>query len=209
MSADVSKLLKKIEADKVQFIRLQFTDVPGMPKNAAIPGVQAEKALTEGIWFDGSSIEGFTRIEESDMLLKPDPASYAVLPWRPQEGKVARFMCDVYTYGAKPFEGDPRYVLEKAMATASKMGYTFNTGPELEFFLFNMVDGKPTTQFIDQGCYFDLAPQDKAEDVRPRYRARVKLDGIRDRDVPTTKLPRASTRSTSSTPMHSRPQTGS
>ncbi|MFA5222253.1 MAG: glutamine synthetase, partial [Methanoregula sp.] len=88
MSADVSKLLKKIEADDVKFIRLQFTDVPGIPKNAAIPADYAEKSLTEGTWFDGSSIEGFTRIEESDMLLKADPASYAVLPWRPQEGKV-------------------------------------------------------------------------------------------------------------------------
>jgi glutamine synthetase len=166
MSADVSKLIKKIEADDVKFIRLQFTDVLGMPKNAAIPAAMAEKSLTEGTWFDGSSIEGFTRIEESDMLLKADPSSYAVLPWRPQEGKVARFMCDVYTYGDKPFEGDPRYVLKKIMAEAAKMGYTFNTGPELEFFLFNLIDGKPTTQFPDLGCYFDLAPNDKAEDVR-------------------------------------------
>jgi glutamine synthetase len=166
MSADVSKLLKKIEADDVKFIRLQFTDVPGMPKNAAIPADYAEKSLTEGTWFDGSSIEGFTRIEESDMLLKADPSSYQVLPWRPQEGKVARFMCDVYTYGNKPFEGDPRYILKKTMAEAAKIGFTFNTGPELEFFLFNLVDGKPTTQFPDQGCYFDLAPNDKAEDVR-------------------------------------------
>ena len=166
MSADVSRLLKKIEADQVKFIRLQFTDVLGMPKNAAIPVAQAEKSLTEGTWFDGSSIEGFTRIEESDMLLKADPASYAVLPWRTSEGKVARFVCDVYTYGNKPFEGDPRYVLKRTMAEAAKMGYSFNTGPELEFFLFNMVNGQPTTQFSDRGCYFDLAPNDVGEDVR-------------------------------------------
>ncbi|MCX6690417.1 MAG: type I glutamate--ammonia ligase [Methanoregula sp.] len=166
MSEDVSKLLKKIEADGVKFIRLQFTDVLGMPKNASIPVIQAEKALTEGTWFDGSSIEGFTRIEESDMLLKADPASYSILPWRPQEGKVARFMCDVHTYGNKPFDGDPRNILKKTLAEAAKMGFIFNTGPELEFFLFNLVDGKPTTQFSDSGCYFDLAPNDKAEDVR-------------------------------------------
>ena len=166
MSADVSKLLKKIETDDVKFIRLQFTDVLGMPKNAAIPAAMAEKSLTEGTWFDGSSIEGFTRIEESDMLLKADPASYAVLPWRPQDGKVARFMCDVYTYGDKPFEGDPRYILKKTMSDAAKMGFTFNTGPELEFFLFQMYEGIPTTEFADRGCYFDLAPNDKAEDVR-------------------------------------------
>ena len=166
MSAETTKLLKKIEADGIKFIRLLFTDVVGMPKNAAIPVAQAEKSLTEGTWFDGSSIEGFTRIEESDMLLKADPASYTVLPWRPTEGKVARFICDVYTYGDKPFDGDPRFALKRTMAEAAKMGYTFNTGPELEFFLFNLVDGKPTTQYSDPGAYFDLSPNDKGEDVR-------------------------------------------
>jgi len=166
MPADVTKLLKKIETDKVKFIRLQFTDIEGQPKNVSIPVIQTEKALTEGIWFDGSSIEGFARIEESDMLLKPDPATYAVLPWRPAEGRVARFICDVQTYSNKPFDGDPRYILRKALSEASKMGYTFNTGPELEFFLFKMVDGLPTTQFKDHGGYFDLAPTDSAEDVR-------------------------------------------
>ena len=167
MSKDViGNTLERIAADDVKFIRLQFNDVMGQPKNAAIPVAQAEKALTDGTWFDGSSIEGFTRIEESDMLLRADPASYTVLPWRTAEGKVARFICDVYTYGNKPFEGDPRYILKKTMADAAKMGYVFNTGPELEFFLFKLVDGKPTTQFPDMGGYFDLAPNDSAEDVR-------------------------------------------
>ena len=168
MAKDViGKTLERIEADRVKFIRLQFTDVQGMPKNAAIPVAQAEKALTDGTWFDGSSIEGFTRIEESDMLLKADPSSYAVLPWRTAVGDtVARFVCDVYTYGNKPFEGDPRYVLKKIMAEAAKMGYVFNTGPELEFFLFNLVNGRPTTEFPDLGGYFDLAPNDSGEDVR-------------------------------------------
>jgi glutamine synthetase len=131
-----------------------------------VPVEQAEKALTEGIWFDGSSIQGFARIEESDMLLKPDTATYAILPWRPVEGRVARFICDVCTYGNKPFEGDPRYILRKTIAEAKKMGFTFNTGPELEFFLFKMLDGRPSTQFQDFGGYFDLAPTDLAEDVR-------------------------------------------
>jgi len=166
MSADVSKIVKKIEAEKIKFIRLQFTDIQGLAKNVAIPVIQAEKALTEGIWFDGSSIEGFARIEESDMLLRPDPDSFSILPWRPQEGKVARFICDVQTYGNKPFEGDPRYILRKTLDESAKMGFTFNTGPELEFFLFKMVDGMPTTQFKDHGAYFDLAPTDSAEDVR-------------------------------------------
>jgi glutamine synthetase len=163
---NVEEMLQRIENDLIQFVRLQFTDVSGQPKNAAIPVAQVEKALTEGIWFDGSSIEGFTRIEESDMLLKPDTASYTILPWRSSDVRVARFVCDVYTYGNKPFEGDPRYILKKTMAEAAKMGFSFNTGPELEFFLFNMVDGKLSTQFSDLGCYFDLAPNDKGENVR-------------------------------------------
>ena len=167
MSTDVvSELLERIDADLVKFIRLQFSDIQGLPKNVAIPAAQAEKALTEGIWFDGSSIEGFCRIEESDMLLKPDPNTYAILPWRPENGRVARFICDLETYGGKPFEGDPRYVLRKTIAEAAEMGYTFNTGPELEFFLFAMANGLPTTEFVDVGGYFDLAPNDAAEDVR-------------------------------------------
>jgi glutamine synthetase len=159
-------MLERIDADLVKFLRLQFTDIQGQPKNVAIPVQQAEKALTEGIWFDGSSIEGFARIEESDMLLKPDLATYTILPWRPLDARVARFICDVYTYGDKPFEGDPRYILKKTLEDARKMGFTFNTGPELEFFLFKMVDGRPSTQFQDYGGYFDLAPTDLAEDVR-------------------------------------------
>ena len=162
----VSGMLERIDADLVKFLRLQFTDIQGQPKNVAVPVEQAEKALTEGIWFDGSSIQGFARIEESDMLLKPDPATYAILPWRPVEGRVARFICDVCTYGNKPFEGDPRYILRKTIAEAKKMGFIFNTGPELEFFLFKMMDGRPSVQFQDFGGYFDLAPTDLAEDVR-------------------------------------------
>ena len=167
MSRDiVGEMLERIDADLVKFLRLQFTDIQGQPKNVAIPVQQAEKALTEGIWFDGSSIEGFARIEESDMLLKPDLATYTILPWRPVDSRVARFICDVYTYGNKPFEGDPRYVLKKSLEDAKKMGFIFNTGPELEFFLFKMKDGRPSTQFQDYGGYFDLAPTDLAEDVR-------------------------------------------
>ena len=162
----ITDILQRIEADNVKFIRLQFTDLLGQPKNVAIPAEQAEKALTDGIWFDGSSIEGFARIEESDMLLKPDLATYTILPWRPAEARVARFICDIYTYGNKPFEGDPRFVLKKTIAEAAKMGFTFHTGPECEFFLFKMENGRPSTQFEDFGGYFDLAPSDAAEDVR-------------------------------------------
>jgi len=165
--AKVSEMIARVKADNVKFIRLQFTDILGIPKNVAIPVIQLEKALTEGIWIDGSSIEGFTRIDESDMILKPDINTYSILPWRPAEKKVARFICDVYTYGNKPFEGDPRYVLRKNLDEAAKLGYTFNTGPELEFFVFQRDEnGNPTTQFVDHGGYFDLAPSDKAEDLR-------------------------------------------
>ncbi len=167
MSRDAtSAMLDRIEQDNVKFLRLQFTDLLGMPKNVAIPVKQAEKALTGGIGFDGSSIEGFVRIEESDMVLKPDLSTYTLLPWRSGEYAEARFVCDVYKASGKPFEGDPRYVLRRAMEDAAKDGYVFNTGPELEFFLFRMLDGRPTTLFQDVGGYFDLAPTDLAEDVR-------------------------------------------
>ena len=166
-TAKVSEILAKIKADNVKFIRLQFSDILGIPKNVAIPVLQAEKALTEGIWIDGSSIEGFTRIDESDMILKPDINTYQILPWRPSDKRVARFICDVYTYGNKPFEGDPRSILKKNLEEAEKLGYTFNTGPELEFFVFKRdQQGNPTTEFVDHGGYFDLAPSDAAEDLR-------------------------------------------
>jgi len=163
----VQKMMEQVKADDVEFIRLQFTDILGIPKNVAIPVGQLEKALTDGIWFDGSSIEGFTRIDESDMILKPDVSTYAILPWRPADKKVARFICDVYTYGNTPFDGDPRYVLRKNLEEAKKLGFTFNTGPELEFFVFRRDEqGEPTTEFVDKGGYFDLAPTDLAEDLR-------------------------------------------
>ncbi|MDT8357545.1 MAG: glutamine synthetase beta-grasp domain-containing protein, partial [Methanomicrobiaceae archaeon] len=158
MSADdTGTMLERIEKDGVQFIRLQFSDLPGLPKNVAIPVSQAEKALTDGISFDGSSIEGFARIEESDMVLKPDITSYTILPWR-KDAKVARFICDVHHSSGRPFEGDPRYILKRTLAQAADMGYGFNTGPEVEFFLFKLLDGKPSTVFQDTGGYFDLAP---------------------------------------------------
>lgn len=167
MEADLNGVLERIGRDGIKFLRLQFSDIQGIPKNIAIPVNQAEKALTDGIGFDGSSITGFANIESSDMLLKPDPRTYAILPWRPEEAKVARFICDVHLPDGTPFEGGPRYILKKALSEAEKLGYTFNTGPELEFFLFKMTeDGKPTTEYQDRGGYFDLSPTDLAEDVR-------------------------------------------
>lgn len=161
------EIMAKAKELKIEFIRLQFTDILGIVKNVAIPASQLEKALNNEIMFDGSSIEGFTRIEESDMNLRPDPDTFTIFPWRTKEAPVARFICDVYTCEGKPFEGDPRYVLRKAVAEAAREGYTINVGPECEFFLFRQdEDDKPTTITHDQGGYFDLSPIDRGENAR-------------------------------------------
>jgi glutamine synthetase len=161
---DIVRLVKE---DDVEFIRLQFTDMFGNLKNVAVTTSQLEKALNNECMFDGSSIEGFVRIEESDMYLHPDLDTYVTFPWRPQQGKVARFICDVYTVDGKPFDGDPRYVLKKVIKEASDMGYTFDVGPELEFFLFNMEEnGQPTTDSSERAGYFDLGPLDLGENAR-------------------------------------------
>jgi glutamine synthetase len=160
-------IIKIVKEKDVRFIRLQFTDIFGKLKNVAITSSQLEKALNNDCMFDGSSIEGFVRIEESDQYLRPDLDSFVIFPWRPQQGKVARFICDIYTPEKKPFEGDPRYVLRKVLDRAAKMGYTFNVGPELEFFLFNVDEaGDPTTNTSDKAGYFDLGPTDAGEDAR-------------------------------------------
>lgn len=160
-------ILKLVEENDVKFIRLQFTDVFGMLKNVAITSRHLAKVLEEGCMFDGSSIDGFVRIEESDMLLKPDPDSFSIFPWRPQPGKVARLICDVYTTDGRPYQGCPRNVLKKVLREAADLGYTMNVGPECEFFLFHTdTEGNPTTITQDEGGYFDLAPIDKGEDAR-------------------------------------------
>jgi glutamine synthetase len=160
-------ILKLVKEDDVEFIRLQFTDMFGNLKNTAITTGQLEKALNNECMFDGSSIEGFVRIEESDMFLHPDLDTYVTFPWRPQQGKVARFVCDVYTTEGKPFEGDPRYILRRVISEAADLGYTFNVGPELEFFLYNMEEnGQPTTDTNERAGYFDLGPLDSGENAR-------------------------------------------
>ncbi|TCL76317.1 glutamine synthetase [Hydrogenispora ethanolica] len=160
-------IIAKCKELDVRFIRLQFTDILGVVKNVAIPISQLEKALNNQIMFDGSSIEGFTRVEESDMILQPDLNSFAIFPWRPREGSVARFICDIYTPENKPFEGDPRYVLQKVIREAADLGFTVNVGPECEFFLFKSnEDGTPSTVTHDKGGYFDLSPVDLGENAR-------------------------------------------
>ncbi len=160
-------ILRMVEEEDVEFIRLQFTDIYGNLKNVAVTTSQLDKVLNNQCMFDGSSIEGFVRIEESDMYLYPDLDTFEIFPWRPQQGKVARFICDVYRTDRTPFEGDPRYVLKKVLKEASDLGYTFHVGPECEFFLFNVEEnGVPTTKTQEKGGYFDVGPVDTGENVR-------------------------------------------
>ena len=160
-------IIRLVEEEDVEFIRLQFTDMFGTMKNVAITSNQLEKALENECMFDGSSIEGFVRIEESDMYLYPNLDTFAIFPWRPQQGKVARIICDVYRPDGKPFAGDPRYVLHRVVEEAKEMGYTLNVGPECEFFLFHTDDdGQPTTISHEKAGYFDLGPIDLGENAR-------------------------------------------
>jgi len=157
-------VLKTAKEHDVKFIRMWFTDILGMLKSFAITVEELEGALEEGMGFDGSSIHGFARIDESDMVALPDPDTFQLLPWRPREHRaVARMFCDILRPGGKPFEGDPRYVLKQNLKRASDMGYTYYVGPELEYFYFQDSKG---TQGLDEGGYFDLTPLDTATDLR-------------------------------------------
>ena len=161
-------IMRIVKEEDIEFVRLQFTDIFGQLKNVAITASQVEKALDNKMMFDGSSIEGFVRIDESDQYLYPDLNSFVIFPWRPQHGKVARLICDVYNPDGTPFVGDPRGVLKRVLKKAAEMGYdAFNVGPEAEFFLFQTDDeGKPTTKTNDEAGYFDLGPLDHGEGTR-------------------------------------------
>ncbi|MCD7033677.1 type I glutamate--ammonia ligase [Metabacillus sp. GX 13764] len=161
-------IIKQVEENNVKYIRLQFTDILGTIKNVEIPVSQLGKALDNKMMFDGSSIEGFVRIEESDMYLYPDLETFVIFPWTSEKGKVARFICDIYNPDGTPFEGDPRTNLKRILAEMEDLGFTdFNLGPEPEFFLFKLdVNGDPTLELNDKGGYFDLAPTDLGENCR-------------------------------------------
>lgn len=161
----VDQVMAQATEDKVRFVNLQFTDLMGIVKSVAIPLHQFEDACLNGKWFDGSSIEGFARIAESDMFLVPDLSTWAVMPWERAEESTARAICWVYNPNGDLFEGDPRMVLTRALDHAARLGYKFNTGPELEFFLFRMKDGKISQDTHDVGGYFDLSG-DLGADVR-------------------------------------------
>ena len=161
-------ILRLVEEEDIEFIRMQFVDIFGQLKNVAINASQIEKAVNNQIMFDGSSIEGYTRINESDQCLYPDLNSFAIFPWRPAQGRVARLICDVYNPDGTPFVGDPRGVLRRVLQRARDMGFdTFNIGPELEFFLFETdEEGHATTRTRDEAGYFDLGPLDHGESTR-------------------------------------------
>ena len=162
----IASVLERAKKDDVKFVNLWFTDFFGTVKSTTITVEGLENSLEKGTWFDGSSIQGFARIHESDMILKPDPDTYAVLPWRPKQKAVARFICDVNRPDGKSFEGDPRHILKKTIEEAKGMGFVYKTGPELEFFLFKM-NGEPTLKPVthDAAGYFDYT-RDLASDVR-------------------------------------------
>ncbi len=157
-------VLKKAHDNNIKFIRFWFTDVQGFLKSFAITVEELEGALKEGMGFDGSSIEGYSRIEESDVIAMPDPSTFQILPWSPKENGVARMFCDIQETDGSSFEGDPRWVLKRILKKIKDMGYTYYVGPELEFFYFKKDTGEPET--LDRGGYFDLTTLDMASDLR-------------------------------------------
>jgi glutamine synthetase len=166
-SADAEEVLERCESESVRFMRLTFTDIDGIIKNVEVPRSQFGKALEGQIMFDGSSIEGFTRIEESDMLLRPDLETFMVYPWKTHHGRVGRLVCDILNPDGSPFAGCPRLTLKRVVERAREMGYVMMAGPEAEFFLFLLgPDDRPNHLTHDVGGYFDLTPVDKGEDAR-------------------------------------------
>lgn len=173
-----STIFEVVKKENIRFIRLQFSDINGQLKNVEIPANDLERALEKGIMFDGSSIEGFVRIDESDMYLKPDVSTFAILPWTLEGKKSARFICDIFKANGEPFEGDPRYRLKLVMDKAKSMGYVPHAGPEVEFFLIPRRNGKPVFEFLDEGGYFDLLPVDVAENLRSEVAVMLEEMGI-------------------------------
>ena len=202
-------ILRLVEDEDIQFIRMQFTDIFGQLKNVAITASQIHRALDNEIMMDGSSIEGFVRIEESDQYLYPDLDTFAILPWRPQYGKVARLICEVHNPDGTPFAGDPRNVLKRVLKRAEDMGYTFNAGPELEFFLFRPTrTAAPPPAPATRRVTSTWAPWTTARAPGGRSASPWRRWALRSRPA-TTRWPRASMRSTSSTPTPSGPPTTS
>src|SRR5438093_700134 len=174
LSNEAEYVLRTVEERGIRFIRLWFTDVLGTLKSFAITPQELEGAFTEGMGFDGSSIEGFSRIQESDMVAVPDPTTFQIIPWR-SEAQVARMFCDIYDPDGSPFDADPRFVLKRQLDRAADLGFTFYVGPELEYFYFKSSEA---TEFLDRGGYFDLTPLDVANDYRKRTVEYLEAMGI-------------------------------
>ena len=167
MACTKEEIIRRVREEGINFIRLQFTDIFGQLKNVAITASQIERAVNNEISLDGSSIEGFVRIHESDQYLHPDLDTFTVFPWHRDHGKIARLICDIYNPDGTPFIGDPRGTLKRVLKRAADMGYSFNVGPECEFFLFQLDEnGKPATKTGDEASYFDLGPLDRGESTR-------------------------------------------
>ena len=181
MAKDTAEVIGRAKQDGVKFVSLQFTDVMGTIKNVTIPVSQLEETLDNGIWFDGSTVEGFTRICESDMYLMPDTNTYQLLPWLPAEQRTARLICDVLQPDGDPFPGDPRFVLRSTMAECQELGYTYHVSSEIEFFLFTMRDDRPSRAPVphDFASYFDFSPRDLASDVRQDIILALEAMGIK------------------------------
>jgi glutamine synthetase len=171
-------LLKKVAEDQVKFICLQFTDVTGTVKSTDLPVERLAEALENGVWFDGSSVEGFARIQESDMMLRLDPATYQILPWSEPERRRARILCDIYSSDGTPFAGDPRGGLKRILAKAAEKGWQFNTGPEPEFFLFRRDGATIHPVPHDSGSYFDFSARDEAQRVRSQIMMALQSMGL-------------------------------
>jgi glutamine synthetase len=169
------KIVERIKTEKVEFIDLMFSDLSGRLKSVTISPRELEDCLDNGKWFDGSSVEGFTRIHESDMLLVLDPSTYVLLPWPRDEKNVARIICDVHEPGKTPFAGDPRQILKRIREEASEMGFVYNVGPEMEFFLFR---SKEQWTYHDTASYFDFSPRDLASDIRAVMASTLEKLGI-------------------------------
>jgi glutamine synthetase len=172
------ELLKRVAQDGVKFICLQFTDVTGTVKSTDLPAHRLEEALKDGVWFDGSSVEGFARIQESDMLLRLDPSTYQILPWSEAENRRARILCDIHASDGKPFDGDPRGALKRSLTKIGEKGWLFNTGPELEFFLFRRDGGSIHPVPHDSGSYFDFSARDEAQRVRSQIMTALEAMGL-------------------------------
>ena len=173
---DKKHIMELVEENNVKFIRLWFTDILGQIKSFAITSEELDTAFDEGMGFDGSSIKGYARIDESDMIAKPDPATFQLIPWRPKEKAVARMFCDILNPDGTPYEGDPRYALKRNLERLKEKGYTLYLGPELEFFYFK--DDK-STQVLDEGGYFDLTTLDAASDLRRETVLALEAMGIK------------------------------